>query len=601
MTEQIKLEETQTPTKWCFTAETTTKTGITYIRAYTMRWDKELKKPKRDKRRHVGRLMPDNRIAISDKFLADHPQYAGQDWYWGASHKPVTLDEYRKDFPEKAEQKSVEHEEAGAMESSISVGLTWAAYQVAKAHGIDRHLKAVFGKELGEELLYLSIYKLANGGSMATYDLWRQQHWLPTERRMSSQHISETLASVNSVNINQYFSLRHQRQGESWEEVFKKKPSLRGQCIEYALDSTSISTYSNTIAEAQYGHAKRDPDLRQINYTVVCDQKTGDIVYTHLYDGSVNDVASLKDVLYGMLEAGFDLSQNILVTDRGYSSIMSVQKMLNLDLKFIQGVRQREAAIDREFAKHHNSLTNSAFYDGRLEVFGYKTDELWKQQTEAGQLDAKVNVHLYRMEQICAEQRKLRWTKAKEICELKEEGKRIPTDDWEKYGRYVKESRNTAGKTVWSICTSKLDEDVERACRFVLRTNCVDDPFEALRSYRHRYMVEQDFYQQKNWLGGDRLHVQAKFFHGKVFVNTLATSLRMIIMMSAKRAEKSDPELKIPYDSMDALFQNLEMIRATKRKNANAWVRLTVAAKRRRLLEMLGLREPPRVLSIGSI
>ena len=50
------------------------------------------------------------------------------------------------------------------------------------------------------------------------------------------------------------------------------------------MDNTSISTYSETIPVAKYGHAKRDPDLKQINYTFVCDQADGEIVFAHAYE-----------------------------------------------------------------------------------------------------------------------------------------------------------------------------------------------------------------------------------------------------------------------------------------------------------------------------
>lgn len=36
-------------------------------------------------------------------------------------------------------------------------------------------------------------------------------------------------------------------------------------------------------------------------------------------------------------------------------------------------------------------------------------------------------------------------------------------------------------------------------------------------------------------------------------------------------------------------------------KNANAWVRNTIPAKRRRLFELLELREPPCVFRVGSM
>lgn len=223
---------------------------------------------------------------------------------------------------------------------------------------------------------------------MMTFDLWRQQNWLPEDVHLSGQKISEILAAVKKEHVLEYFECRHRRQGEIWEKIFEKKPELKGQKIEYALDSTSISTYSEFITEAQYGHAKRDPDLMQVNFTVVCDQRTGDIVFTHLYDGAVNDSSSLLDVLMLMQEARFDLSRNILVTDRGYSTLMNVQKMLNLELSFLQGVRITEDAFDLAFDKHMEALKNGAFYDGDLGVCAYTYAEDWQQNCSCGRLNA---------------------------------------------------------------------------------------------------------------------------------------------------------------------------------------------------------------------
>lgn len=54
-----------------------------------------------------------------------------------------------------------------------------------------------------------------------------------------------------------------------------------------------------------------------------------------MFDGAVNDVSSLSDILFSMREAGFDLDKNILVTDRGYSSLENVQKMINLNIRYL--------------------------------------------------------------------------------------------------------------------------------------------------------------------------------------------------------------------------------------------------------------------------
>ena len=52
----------------------------------------------------------------------------------------------------------------------------------------------------------------------------------------------------------------------------------------------------------------------------------------------------------------------------------------------------------------------------------------------------------------------------------------------------------------------------------------------------------------------------------------------MLMMSTAKRVESSNSQLKIPNNSIDSLIKNLELVRADKRKNANAWVRNTIPA-----------------------
>ena len=137
------------------------------------------------------------------------------------------------------------------------------------------------------------------------------------------------------------------------------------------------------------------------------------------------------------------------------------------------------------------------------------------------------------------------------------------------------------------ICRNKrkeesTDETAERATQFVLRSNCISNPFEALEIYRQRGIVEQDFNQMKNWVDGDRLRVGAKAVQSKMLVTVLATTLRMMMLFTAKSVVEKKPGYRIPNDSIDYLLKSLELVKADKRKNANAWVRNTIPAKRRR-------------------
>ena len=578
--------------KWNFTT-VLTKDGYRYVKAYKMKWDPVLKKSKRHLQRHVGRLFEDGRIKISPKFSADFPEYAGDDWFWGIDKKPVHELEYRQDFPAQPGP-APEDEEAASQQATLDIGLTWAAITIAEKSGIRAHLKEVFGNERGEELLYLAIYKLAGGGSMMTYDLWRQKVWLPRAKRLTGQRISEILSEVDRSDVIEYFRLRHDRQGQVWEEIYEKNPELRGRPIEYALDNTSISTYSNTLAEAQFGHAKRDPDLKQINYTIICDQRSGDVVFTHMYEGALNDVTALSDILHAMVDAKFELEKNVLVTDRGYSSLENVQKMINLDINYLQGVRYVEDSLKNNFVKHRESLCKNAFYSSREKAFAFTLREPWKQNTDAGQITQNPYIHLYRLvgkEDAAAQ---LISENADEIIRLKTAKRSVPQDLWNGYSRFVDSVTDDKQKTHWVRNSSKIDEAVESAGYFALRSNCISDAFEALSVYRQRGMVEQDFNQLKNWLDGDRLHVGSVSVQGKLLVNTIGTALRMMILTSAKQMENRKAKLTIPGNSIDRLLGEMSLVRAHKRENANAWIRNSIPASRRRCFELLQLPEPPR-------
>ena len=577
---------------WNFTTVVTAQ-GYCYVKAYKMKWDPVLKKSKRHLQRHVGRLLENDRIKISPSFAADFPEYSGDDWFWGANKKPVHEAEYRRDFPE-TPGPAPQDPEACEQQSTLDVGLTWAALELAKDSGIRAHLQEVFGKETGEDLLYLAIYKLASGGAMMTYDIWRQKVWLPQSRRLTGQKISELLSSVTREQVTKYFKLRHNRQDEVWEEIYKKQPELRSRPIEYALDNTSISTYSNTLSEAQYGHAKRDPELKQINYTIICDQHSGDIVFAYMYDGAVNDVSALSDILFAMQEAEFKLEKNILVTDRGYSSLVNVQKMINLEIKYLQGVRYIEDSLKQRFAKHSDALRKNAFYSSKEKAYAFTETEPWTQNSSAGQLKLNNYIHLYRLvghEDLTVQQIS---ENADHIIRLKTAKRSVPQDLWAAYGRFVKSVTEKNGVTHWVRDTSKIDEAVECSGYFALRSNAVSDAFEALSIYRQRNMVEQDFYQLKNWLDGDRLRVGAVSVQGKLLVNTIGTALRMMMLCRAKQKEDRKSKLVLPGGSLDRLLAELTLVRAEKRKNANAWIRNSIPASRRRCFELLMLPEPPR-------
>ncbi|WP_165650025.1 transposase [Sutterella wadsworthensis] len=143
--------------------------------------------------------------------------------------------------------------------------------------------------------------------------------WLPQAQPLSSQRISEQLAVVDQSLMDWYFKRRHDR-------ILKAQQKVSAANIPQflALDSTSISTYSETIASAAYGHARQDPHLRQVNLSLGVDYETGDVCYAYESEGSTNDRQLYLAIVQRMIDHQFDLSNTVLVTDRGYHSLMNM-------------------------------------------------------------------------------------------------------------------------------------------------------------------------------------------------------------------------------------------------------------------------------------
>ena len=568
--------------RWYFTADTNAK-GYTYIQAYQTKWDPVAKTTKRSAKRYVGRLFDDGHVAPSKAFLESFPQYAGKTVFFGPDKTLVDEQTYRQAFPA-SPGPTPDPEEHASKDDTLNIGLTWAAETIAEESKVLESLVDVFGKEIARDLLHLVIYKLDTGSSMAAFEDWCSGVYLKNSKLLTDQRISEILAKVSVQDFEKFFLNRH------------KAKLQEDRKLSYALDNTSISTYSETIEDAEFGYAKRDPHLKQINYTFVCDQEDGEIIFAHTYQGSISDVVALQEIIYRMRRAEFELENVTLVSDRGYSSLMNIQKMIDLEMKFVQGVRLTEDAIKSKFDTYHDSLRDVNFYDSETGVFARTTKEPWLQNISNGTLNRTVYVHLYRFPGVDEAEMASLVKKADQILKHKANSKEVPPELWQSYKRFIKQIKNANGETTWVRDNKAIKNAVKYAGTFVIRTNSIDDPFEALRVYRLRGTVEQDFNQFKNWVDGDRLRCTQSSYIGKLFVCTLATSLRLMMMNRAKHNSQDDTGLKIPNNSMDVLFGKIRMIKAEKRKDANAWVTKLASKKQRDMLTLLGLKIPPRVL-----
>lgn len=576
--------------KWSL-IKITDKVGRQTIQAYRNQWIPG-KGSRVAQRPSVGRLNDDGSIKVVSGFLAQFPEFNGIELYWG--HNELLN---REEFEEQCATRE-QTPDISWSEPIIHYGLTWTATQMAEQLGILEDLRAVFGKDNARDLLNLAIYKLDQAGSTSLYEDWLSYNWLPQSKPIGSRRISELLAEVNDNNMEQYFALRHQRA--------KKRAKENNSAMTLSFDSTSISTYSETICEAAYGKAKQDPQLKQINLNLLCDHATGDALFASTEEGSVNDKTALSFVLSRMLAAGYDLKETILVTDRGYQSIYNTALELKLELKFIQGITTVEDCVKQAFKRRSKQLSDLiAFSDPDLQMNAFSEEESWSNDTPGGREIKKIDLHLYRnLERAVQEARRLK-KNAMELVEMLNENKDVNPDFYRANKKYVLKHR---GQYVLNI--NALSEAVELSGYFAIRSNCGLNTFEVLRIYRERNIIEQNFNQLKNWVDGDRLYATQSTYKGKILVFVIAEGLRMVMLNRIQKNVKSKAPkqkqelkdsqladfLKLPYESLPKLLAGLKGLVAMKHCSTNAFTLKTLAKKKRDTLALLGVPLPPKVL-----
>lgn len=581
---------------FCFS--TFRKGDSTYVYGYRNEWDPEKKQSRIAKRIYVGTLNEiTGRVKLGKKYLSNHPEYEGKTLYFE-----------NRTLVERSEQEvaaEVGQRETSWASNNLSYAATWALWQFASKNRILQNLQAVFGKQLGTNLLALAIYQLLDGGAMNGYEDWLPDNWLPVSAPLSSQRISELLAQVDHGDMVNYFRLRFDRSKanyQKWLEELTQNAKKKGsatapstlQKMYMALDSTAISTFSMTIEDAAYGHAKQNPELKQINLTLAVDFLNGDVCYAREDEGSITDKSVYRSVLAQMKSYGFDLDETVLVTDRGYSSIMNLQSLFNTDVSFVAGVPIVEKGLKDKFAKFREALCDLAFYNSEYDVYCRTIKEDWKQNTEGGSIDRACFVHLYRFPEIALSQQKQLLKKVDKALDKKRSGRVVDRDDWNFVARFIterKEEHDGKEKKIWEKNLEALRSWERTAGCFVIRSDWLEDPIEALRIYRRRNIVEVAFRQFKVLNGGNRLYATQTSYMGKLMVHTIAQSLRMAITVQAKRRETQ--ELKLPDNSVEKLLTVLKKVRAVRAPTRSTWVVEPLTKKAQDMLELLNLPKPP--------
>lgn len=494
------------------------RSGITYVYESVSYWDKEKKQP-RSKRTLIGRLDPDTGEVVPTDGRGKRCNQKNSD-------APIS----RGPVPEKQTER-------------LFFGATYLFDQIGDVTGITSDLKTCFPRTY-KQILSIAYYLiLEDQNPLFRFKKWSVLHKHPYGKDIPSQRSTELFQSITEEAKMQFFRLQGKRRVEK----------------EYwAYDSTSISSYSESLRQVKYGKNKDGDRLPQINLALVFGEESGLPFYYRKLAGNLPDVKSIRELLNELDVLGYEKVK--LVMDRGYYSADNINALYKEHLKFLCGTSTtlkfakdfiREIGADKDHYEHYNS---------NLELYVFSKTIAWdyvQERPYKGDIvheERRMYLHLYFNPDRFADDGKALNKKLDNPREEILSGKRIPEHEKD-YRKYFEIKETPKRGITITYNQEAIDAARARYGFFALVSNEVKDPVTAISLYRTMDVIEKAFWNVKERLNLRRtLTSSESSLEGKLFVEFIA-----LIYLSYIKKRMEDTGLFSKY-TMHELLDELDVI-----------------------------------------
>ena len=529
--------------------QTDKRTGITYAYETQYYWDKE-KQQSRAKRVCVGKVDPVTNEIIPTRGRSKKKETP--------SNHPVSKRGSRSFCETK----------------HLYYGATYLFDKLADELGLVADLKLCFPDSY-KKLLSIAYYLiLEDNNPLYRFEKWNHTHKHPYGADICSPRSSEFFSSITDEQINKFFRLQGKRRVED----------------EYwAYDSTSISSYSETLAQVQYGKNKEDDKLPQLNLLLVFGEESGLPFYYRKLAGNIPDSKTVKHLLEDLDILGFGKTK--FVMDRGFYSEDNINGLYREHVKFLVGVKLSLKFIKKNLDVIYDDIRMFTNYDESIETYGYMVQTEWDYTQERpykGDVikdKRRIYIHYFYSIEKGAEDEQAFDKRIAGLCKELLEDK--PVESHRKsYEQFFKvKTTLKRGRQVY------YKEDAIKEARkylgyFALITNETMDAFTALHLYRMKDVVEKAFGNIKERLNMRRLLVSSeKGLDGKIFTEFVA-----LILISHLDHKMKESGLYNNY-TMQSLLDKLDVLECF--EDANHSLRIgEMLVKQAEIYEALGIEAP---------
>lgn len=503
-----------------------------------------IKKYNVDKRVCIGRMLDDVIMIPNEKFMDFYPELV------------------------------VSEIEQPQFSDTLKIGTFIMIQKIFNDLKIDELLKTIFEEDYAFIIDLVSYIITNESATFQYYPSFMRNHPIYSESIRSDSYISRFIRdNIDDDNIKLFL--------DGWN-------SFNSQCesIYIDYDSTNMNTSAEGIELAEYGHAKVDEDLPQVNLSYAVNHETSVPLFYELYAGSIIDNSQCKHMVeqardYGyknigfILDRGYFCGENIRFFDEnGFDFILMMKNNQAKVQKVIDDVRYELKTMSRHYIAEYGvcgMTKEDCLYerDKKKRYFHIFYDDI-RASTERKNLLDVYNVYEKELE------KKIDKKLVKEM-ELKKYKKAFILK-YDKNGYFLSFKRNN----------DFIQNQLDHLGFFVIMTSEEMEASRVLDIYRNRDNIEKLFRSLKSGVDFNKYRVHSEeSLKSKTFITFLAMIVRNEIFQKTKEIRK---ENKKDY-TVPGIISELENIECTKNTNDKYMRRYAMTAKQKKILKQFEIDE----------
>lgn len=453
----------------------------------------------------------------------------------------------------------------------ISVGMHAVISRIIDNLGLKELLDSIFD-ENSKKILDIATYLISRqDNAMYFFEDYGYSHSLFSEKNFSDNTIGKLFDEVNVKDIDLFI--------KSWVITHAHDD------IYISYDSTNMNSSAGDLELVEYGHAKDDKDLPQINVSLGYNQTDNIPLIYELYAGSIIDNTECKKMVdrasyYGCKNVGF-------ILDRGYFSIENIKYFEKHHYDYILMTKGNASFVQKAIEECSASLKyGNNNYLPEYELYGTTIER------DLFSNDNKQYIHVY-YDGIKAEKDKIEFNnhlnRMDDALEEKMKQRLQRKEDVKSYENYYKVKFDDNG---YFYSYQRKDNDIKKAMDrmgyFVIITSKEMTALEALDIYRDRDAIEKVFRMEKSYLGFNafRVHSTDKL-ESKLFISFIALIIRNEMSQKTKKLYYTNrKEYTLP-----KIIQQLERMGITRLSDNKYHERYALTARQKKIINSLGLTE----------